>query len=130
MKPPLRRFALFGVLVLCSSCANASAGTGAPRMERDLLTREQIREHGYTNLYQAIEAVRPRWLQTRGTDSFNNPTRVQVYLDDIRLGGIEHLRSIATSEITYVRYYDGISASARWGLDHGQGVIFVSRRPL
>jgi hypothetical protein len=28
----------------------------------------------------------------------------------------------------YMKYFDGISATARWGLDHGAGVIYVSTR--
>ena len=53
---------------------------------------------------------------------------VQVYLDDNRLGGVEMLRNINTSLIQYIRWYDGIAATGRWGLDHGAGVIYVSTR--
>ncbi|MGH7463012.1 MAG: hypothetical protein ACREMA_18555 [Longimicrobiales bacterium] len=52
-----------------------------------------------------------------------------VYIDDTRLGGVETLRSISTASISYIRYYDGVTATGRWGIDHGQGVIFVSTRP-
>jgi hypothetical protein len=32
------------------------------------------------------------------------------------------------TNVLSIRYIDGIAASARWGLDHGQGVILVSTR--
>jgi hypothetical protein len=47
----------------------------------------------------------------------------------VRAGGVEALRRISITEVTYIRYFDGIAAAARWGLDHGYGVIFVSTRP-
>jgi hypothetical protein len=31
-------------------------------------------------------------------------------------------------EIEYVRYFDPVQASSRWGFDHGAGVIYVASR--
>jgi hypothetical protein len=116
-------------IALCSACAGSSSPrAGQPRVERDLITQEQLREYRFTNAYEAVEALRSNWLLTRGTDSFSNPSQVQVYYDNARLGGIEQLRAIEINAIMYIRYYDGVEATGRWGLDHGQGVIFVSSR--
>lgn len=128
MRPLLASLAL--LLALCAACSTPEgAPASRPRVDRNLLTREQLRESGYTNVYDAVEALRSNWLRTKGTDSFVNPTQVQVYIDDNQLGGVQTLRSIQTSHISWVRYYDGVAASARWGLGHGQGVIFVSTSP-
>lgn len=127
MRTALPRLTLVLLLALSSACASASSRASAARIDRNLLTHEQLREHQFRNAFEAIEALRSNWLQTRGTDSFSAPTQVQVYLDDARLGGIETLRWITTPQIDHLRYYDGIAAAARWG--HGQGVIFVSTRP-
>jgi hypothetical protein len=54
---------------------------------------------------------------------------VQVYLDDTRLGGVETLRTLSTANVVFIRHVNGIDAAARWGLDHGQGVILISTRP-
>ena len=86
-------------------------------------------ERRFNNAYDAVEALRRNWLLSRGPDSFQSPTTVQVYLDQMRLGGIEQLKTIQTINITSIRYYDGISATARWGLDHGAGAILVSTQP-
>jgi hypothetical protein len=118
------------VLLVLPLVAGACA-RGEPLAYRDqsVLTEEQLRESGYANLYDAVDALRPRWLRPRGPDSFSSPTQVVVYSDGVRLGGVEELRGFGTLQILWVRYYDGLEASARWGLGHGQGVIHISSRP-
>ncbi|HEU0076698.1 MAG TPA: hypothetical protein VFQ76_03555 [Longimicrobiaceae bacterium] len=128
MRPLLASLVL--LLALCAACApSGTRSASGPRADRNLLTAEQLRESGYINVYQAVEALRSNWLRSKGTDSFTNPTQVQVYLDNNQLGGVETLRAINTNQIAWVRYYDGLTASGRWGLGHGQGVIFVSTSP-
>lgn len=122
---PVRRWGrlvLVGLLVLgCRSTA-----PGSVRVDRNVITGVQIREHGFTNVFDAVQSLRSNWLLTKGPDSFRTPTEVQVYLDNVRMGGVQTLRTISTETVKWVRYYDGLAASARWGLDHGQGVVFVS----
>ena len=57
------------------------------------------------------------------------PGEVQVHLDDVRLGGVGTLREIPVIDVSYMQFYDPASASARWGLDHSHGAIYVSTRP-
>jgi hypothetical protein len=94
-----------------------------------VITREQLVEHNFNTAFDAVQALRSNWLRKRGEDSFRSPTQIWVYVDDVRMGGIESLRSIPRTGIEFIRYYDALTASARWGLDHGQGVIYVSTRP-
>jgi len=42
------------------------------------------------------------------------------------VGGVEELKYMSTEGIAYVRFFNGIQASQRWGLGHENGVIFVS----
>ena len=93
-----------------------------------VISREQIVAGQYRNAFDAVQAMHSPWLVTRGTDSFANPQQIWVYLNETRMGGVEILREITTPGIAYIRHYDGIAASARWGLDHGQGVIMVVTR--
>lgn len=127
MHTHLRRLLACLPLLLAIACAGGStpAADAVPsRASSDLLTQEEIR--GYTNAYQAVEALRSRWLSARGPDSFSDPSQVLVYHDDLQLGAVGALRAISTGEIAYIRYYNGTAASARWGLGHGAGVIYVS----
>lgn len=119
-----------GTLLLASLVTGcASGGAGGPRMDRNLLTRDQIVETNRQNAFEVVESLRSNWLRTRGpTSLMSGDAQVQVYLDDNRLGGVEALRTISTSMIQYIRWYDGIAATGRWGLDHGAGVIYVSTR--
>jgi hypothetical protein len=119
-----------GILVLATA-ATACASTGAPaaRTDRNLLTYEQIQETNKQNVYDVVESLRSNWLRSRGPTSLQGPNaEVQVYLDDTRLGSVSNLRAISTAPVRYIRWFDGIAATGRWGLDHGAGVIFVSTR--
>lgn len=129
MRSRVRAVALLSLLamVTAAGCSAASArGGDEARRDQSVLTQADLRESGFTTVYQAVESLRPNWLRRRGPDSFLAPGQVQVYRDGIRVGGIEQLRAMETLGIAYVEYIDGIAAAGRWGLDHGYGVIFVS----
>lgn len=108
---------------LSTGCA--SSRTGAARGDRNFIMRDQIMEHRFANAYEAVEALHSNWLRAKVTDSFQTPSEIRVYMDDTLLGGIETLRSINPNNIKYIQHFDGVSATARWGLDHTQGVILV-----
>ena len=113
----------------CASSAPARDGVRARRPDPNVITQAQLLDGRFANVYEAVAALHSNWLQTRGPDSFQTPSQVWVYMDNVRLGGVETLRQIAPPSIAYVRRYDGRAATSRWGLDHGQGVIFLSTRP-
>ncbi len=118
------------VLVLLAACAPAKPQATRVPPDRSIITQEEILEHKFETVYDAIQALRPIWLQTRGTNTLQGTsTQVQVYLDNNHLGGIATLSTINLASVVYIRHYDGVEATARWGLDHGQGVIYVSTHP-
>jgi hypothetical protein len=110
------------------ACAGAKAGaaTSAPAASAAVIQRNELMAREFTNLYDAIQALRGNWLRGRGSDSFQNPSSIQVYLDNQRLGGIEQLRTLSPRTVAQVRRFDGIEATSRWGMDHGSGVIFIT----
>jgi hypothetical protein len=125
-----RPAALLLAMLLGAACRGSGAGEQQPTpRDRELITFEQLRSQHFNSAYDAVLTLRANWLHTRGTDSFSSPTRVQVYVDGTRYGGVESLRTLPVISINFIRHYDGLTASARWGLDHGQGVIYVSTRP-
>ena len=109
-----------------AGCARTVRDPDLPRVDRNLLTHEQVVETRTSNAYDAVYTLRFNWLVPRGVDSFSTPGQVLVYFNDTRLGGVQTLQSIGLNEIGYIRYFDGNEASARWGLDHGHGVIYVA----
>lgn len=132
----MRRIVVLLLLLIPGTVLGLACAGGAPpppelisnRRRADLISEEEIERARYANAYEVVQALRSNWLRERGPDSFTNPGRVLVYRDDIKMGGVEVLRMMPTAEISFIRFYDGLQASGRWGLDHGNGVIFVSTR--
>lgn len=129
MNTLLRKPAVSLLLVLSVACVKSNPE--APRQKSGLsfITREQLIEHHFATAWDAVQSLRGNWLQTRGTDSFRTPSRVWVYFDDVRLGDVETLRSVATMSVSYIEHFDGIEATSRWGVGHSAGVIYVSTHP-
>src|SRR5262245_51275986 len=69
--------------------------TAAGSRDRTVLMQSQFADHQFNTAFDAIEALRSNWLKTRGTDSFQTPSQVRVYLDNISLGDTASLRTIA-----------------------------------
>jgi len=120
--------ALGCTLAACGAPGDPPGARPAPRSTSTLLTEDVIQRGQYQNAYELVLALRSNWLRPRGTDSLTRPGQVQVYRDEIRIGGVESLRAMPTMDIASIQFIDGISAAARWGLDHGNGVIAVTTR--
>lgn len=128
----MTRILTVAVVVVLAACSGARQD-GEPRSSLNLITAEQIEETRATNAYELVERLRSRWLRTQGRTQLRpgatEEFEVQVYLDDVRLGGVDRLREIPSGDVAHVRYFPPTEASARYGFDHGAGVIAVSTRP-
>lgn len=115
--------ALVLILTACASTGGTRSG-GTP----DLITSEELRSaEGITNLYQAVQRLRPRFLQGRiGSRSARVTTGVVVYFDGVRLGGVRELGRIGIDGIAEVRYLGARDATTKYGTNHGSGVIEVA----
>ncbi len=111
---------------MLGACAGRTKENRPPRIDRTVISREQMLKGRFTSVYDAVAAMRSNWLRPRGPESFMLPLEVWVYLDDNRLGDVETLRTLNPSQVSTVRFYDGPSATSRWGVGHGAGVIHVS----
>jgi hypothetical protein len=101
---------LLCALVLFAGCA--TTGGGAARTNSSVLTREEMTEASVSNVYDAVERLRPRWLQVRTQMSLTSPTEIVVFMDRNFLGGPDMLRQFAPTDVTLLRYMDGTTASA------------------
>src|SRR3954465_14317604 len=81
--------------ILAGACASSRGPGGAPPADRSVITAAQLGAQHFENAYEAVASLRANWLQERGPDSFQNPTRVVVYLDNVRLGDVETLRTVS-----------------------------------
>jgi hypothetical protein len=123
MRPRRRLIAL--LLLLSSACASNPQSESAPRGDRNLLTQKELLDQHFLNAYEAVEALRSQWLQPRGPDSFNTPSRVWVYMDNVKLGDVESLRGVAVNTIMSIRHLSANEATARWGVGHAAGAIYL-----
>jgi hypothetical protein len=112
------------------ACSSATTQSGANRGTRNTLTQEQLATTNTTNLYEAIEKLRPDWLTSRGPVSVTNtaPSVPSVYMNGTMLGKADYLREMRVLDVTEVRYWEPGPASARFGMGHPRGVIELSRR--
>jgi hypothetical protein len=126
---PMRR--RLGWLPLAVGIAMGAGCRTAPsaqtrRIDRTVITREQMLKGEFVTVYDAVAALHSNWLRPRGPDSFVLPSIVWVYIDGARAGGVEVLQNIQPRLVNAVRFYDGPTATGRWGVDNGAGVIHVS----
>ena len=102
---------------------------------------------GVTNAYEAVTLLRPEWTLIRGAQSLaqgldpveiggrgeivsgtplpSEASTIQVYVDDLNIGGIEELRSVEVGLIRDIYYFDAVKATARWGGRNAHGAILV-----
>lgn len=76
--------------------------------------------------HEAVERLKPRWLQRRGRDSVNGPFSRAVIVDGVHRGGLEVLERYQASELTEIRYMDASQAQVRYGDRAGGGAILLT----
>jgi len=112
-------------LSIAGGCAGGTRPAAGTPEDRSLITREQMLVRHFATAYDAVHSIRGNWLIARGKESLNRNVEILVYVDGVRMGGIRTLQSISTETVQYIRFFSGIEATTRWGLDHGRGAIFV-----
>lgn len=105
-----RVLGLLSLAVAVSSCA--SSGGERARTNSSILTREEMLDVQVANVFDAVERLRPRWLQIRTQLSLTGPTEIVVFMERNYLGGPEVLRQFSPNDIARLRYVDGTTASA------------------
>lgn len=128
MPPSLRRI-LPLLLLLVSACSSASkspeVGEMRPRRDANVLTRQELADIHVSDIFEAIRMLRPAWLQKRGVLSATQQADIQVYLDNVQLGGLQSLRSIPVNSVIRLQYLDAATATQRWGTGNIHGAILV-----
>lgn len=115
------------------ACASTPPDGDTPRPYANVISREELRDAGVRNAYEAVERLRPRWLWVRsGQRSFSTETEVVVFEGTILLGNQESLRRIGIDGIYQIRYVDGATAQATLpGISdrHVQAAIVIDMSP-
>ena len=120
------------VLVLVATAAIACAPP-APRGERrdtNFITREELLASNTSNIYEAIAALRPNMLRSRGPKNFDpNASQLpHVFMDGQAYGDIETLRSLSVPSVLSVRFVSAPDATTKYGTNYSSGVIELTTR--
>ncbi len=120
-----RFLSLLAVVVLGGACASSGQpNQSRPRRNRNLITAEELSELSVASAYEAVQRLRPAWLQSRG----RAPLPV-VFRNNSRWGGDpSSLQSIRIDSVREMRFLSASDATTRYGSGFTGGVILVVTR--
>ena len=121
--------AALAAVVLAAGCASSGESRGSSR-SRDLITAAELVEVPHSTVYEAVRALRPRWLQSRSGASLRSQEvqTAQVYIDGQLRGGLNELWNLLPSEVEEIRFLGASDATTRFGTNHIGGAIVVTTR--
>ena len=122
--------AVLAAVLLSATCASQGGSGGATR-SRNLITSEELMEVPHSSVYEAVRALRPRWLQARSGASFANPPErytPQVYVDWQLRGGLDEMWTIQPSEVGAITFLSASDATTRFGTNNIGGAIVITTR--
>jgi hypothetical protein len=134
-----RSFLLLAAVVVLPGCASPAGGSGASQQSAarpahgsaDRITADELGTIDVQNALQAVQRLRPNFLQNRGGASSSltqGPQDVVVYVDQTRMGGPSALAQIPITDVKEIQHLSGTDATQRYGTGHGSGVIIVIRK--
>ena len=129
MLRPIRLTTLTLSLLVAAGCASSktAAQAGAPhRSTGNVIGGDELTGTGATNVYEAVQRLRPQWLTSARIRRGGSGDELVVYLDSNRYGTLTSLRSLSLGGIQEVRYYGASEATNRFGTGHTGGAIVVS----
>jgi len=103
-------------------------GERASRPVSDRLGYVEIASARVANAHEAVSRLRPEFLRRRST-MINGDGQPVVYLNGVRQGGADMLRSIPAGAVYEIRFLSATAASAEFGRTHPGGVISVRSSP-
>lgn len=126
-----------------ATTASAQRAEGKRTDSRSVITAAEIEKFGTGgSVHDLVHALRKSWLNVQHTSVRETPTitpqgrrealitpagdaTLLVYLDNIKVGAIEELRSMNLAGVVEVRYLNPAQAMRRWGSGHEHGAIEV-----
>ena len=129
----MRGIAFAALLAVAAACGTQQvSGDPYPRRNRSVLTLEEIQAAkgiGWS-AYDLVAQLRPEYLKSRGTSSLRDlrPATATVYLDGVRYGNIDTLRTMGGDQIQRIEYINAADATTRYGTDHVGGALLIKTR--
>jgi hypothetical protein len=120
-------FLLGLALALGTACASAaSPGAATSRGDSKTVSEDELAGAVHLNLYDYVAAERPRWL--RATPTAGRTLPVVVFMDDTRLGDVQLLRTLTSSTVRMLRYFEASAAQQKFnGRDLGPVIQVITK---
>jgi hypothetical protein len=116
----LRIIAPLAMLVVLTACASGGQSSG-PRRSTNLITPEEWQGQNMTTVFDAVQRLRPGWLQPRGQTGLP-----AVFRNNTRWGpDPRSLETLLLSEVAEIRFMNGRDATTRFGTGYPGGIIQV-----
>ena len=137
MQALLRVATVLGALMLVSGCHTSSRGVRTEnasglRVGRssDVLGFAEMQTVQVNNAHEAVVRFRPEFLKRRGSPASADPAAGYpvVYLDGVRQGSPDLLRSIPANSVLEIRYLSASAATDQFGPYNAGGVLAVRTR--
>lgn len=129
MRKQLLILALAAAFPLALVACGTTGGTGSG--DRNRITSEQLAEVDVSTVYEAVQRLRPRWLEARTPAGMGADTWVVVFLDRTFVGGVDELRDIGLDAAVWLEYRRGVDVVGELfvpGDRHVDGAIIVHTR--
>lgn len=116
--PNSLRLLLVLLLVFVPACAT---GTGSGAASGDTLTQEDLSEYQNSDVYQALQRLKPTWLRYRGGEP-------EVLVDGLRRGPVPVLRQIYVQNVGSITFLSPSEATNRYGTGFLHGAVLIESR--
>ncbi len=115
--------------LLAMGCAS-SGESGSTGRSRDLITQTELMEVPHSTVFEAVRALRPRWLQARAGASFQSRQQqtARVYIDGQLRGELGEMWNLLPTEVSEIRFMSASDATTRFGTNHIGGAIVITTR--
>ena len=124
----MRRFLALAITLVftaaCSSGGTRDGSSAVPRMNRYVITVEEMRAQKILLSEEAVRVLRPTWLQQRGATTFGVENQMRVY-NDPGIKPLSGLHNLSSGQTPAVLYFPPLEAQTRFGLNHSQGAIAI-----
>lgn len=118
---------LCAALASCGGSGAPGAGAAAPRPAANRLTASDLERSGASDLYSAVQQLRPQWLVVRGgVDLRGQQATIGVIVDGLQQSGsVEDLRNIPVTDVQEVSFLNARDATTKYGTNMTVGAIVV-----
>lgn len=123
MRMKMQRMVAAALMVAALAGCGPAGASGPGRGNARTIDAEEIRENPTTNVFDAVQRLRPSWLAPK----YQGATRgyPAVFVGTQRYGEIDYLRTVETANVREVNYFDPIAAASRFGRNVPFGVIQI-----